>query len=283
MRFVVWQLVSMRRFFVALVAATTAACGGARCPNAVFPSQDAARIHASAIAHAVRSVRAEARVERRDEQGRIRGTVFMMLARPNRVRFDAMTQFGPAAVLTSNGATFAFTDLRENRFLEGEPCAENVARMLGLPLTPEDALNLLLGRPPETGASEQEQQTICSDGRVRLSGTFGEGQATTVMEIAQGDLALPVQEQHWRAMSFEQRNAADELVLRVEWSDYREVLDAEAGRVAVLPYRIRFLYPARNADTVVRVENLAINVALEDEVFAQTTRPGLSVERVHCE
>ena len=54
-----------------------------------------------------RVFRGDARVDRRDAEGRIRGTVLMILERPDRVRFDAMTQFGPAAVLTSDGETFA--------------------------------------------------------------------------------------------------------------------------------------------------------------------------------
>jgi hypothetical protein len=47
-----------------------------------------------------------------------------------RLRFDAMTQFGPAAILTSDGQRFAYSDLRSRRFLTGETCERNIARFL---------------------------------------------------------------------------------------------------------------------------------------------------------
>ena len=74
--------------------------------------------------HAVRqrgwkSLKAEARVTQWADRGRIRGTVLVFLERPSRVRFDVMTQLGPAAVLTSDGENFQLSDFRENVFLQG--------------------------------------------------------------------------------------------------------------------------------------------------------------------
>ncbi|MCG8555331.1 MAG: hypothetical protein MJD61_08600, partial [Proteobacteria bacterium] len=54
----------------------------------------------------VRGLQAEARVDQRGTEGRVRGTVWMFVERPSRVRFDVMTQFGPASVLTSDGRVF---------------------------------------------------------------------------------------------------------------------------------------------------------------------------------
>ena len=78
------------------------------------------------------SIKAEARVTQWARNGRVRGTVLMFLQRPNRVRFDVMTQVGPAAVLTSDGESFQLSDLREGAFLHGPTCPENIARLLGL-------------------------------------------------------------------------------------------------------------------------------------------------------
>jgi len=78
------------------------------------------------------SIKAEARVTQWGRNGRIRGTVLMFLERPDRVRFDVMTQVGPAAVLTSDGETFQLSDLREGTFLHGPTCPENIARLLGI-------------------------------------------------------------------------------------------------------------------------------------------------------
>ena len=63
----------------------------------------------------IRSLRAEAKIDQRGQEGRIKGRVLMFVERPDRVRFDAMTQFGPALILTSDGQ-----HLRAQR-LQGQP------------------------------------------------------------------------------------------------------------------------------------------------------------------
>jgi len=124
------------------------ACGGATCPVRTFPSVDALRSHHERLRAWAHNIRAEARVDRRDGDGRVRGTVLMLVERPDHVRFDAMTQFGPAAVLTSDGTSFALTDLRENRFFAGPTCAENIALLLGIPLEAQAIGGVLFGEAP---------------------------------------------------------------------------------------------------------------------------------------
>ena len=93
-------------------------------------------------------MRAEARVDQRATGGRIKGTVLMFVEQSGRVRFDVMTQFGPIAILTSDGAHFAYSDLREKRYLSGETCPENIARLLGVPLSAQETARFLLGGTP---------------------------------------------------------------------------------------------------------------------------------------
>ena len=64
----------------------------------------------------ISTMQLEARVEQRGDQGRIRGTVLMLVQLPVHVRFDALTQFGPIATLTTNGELFQLLDQRESRF-----------------------------------------------------------------------------------------------------------------------------------------------------------------------
>ena len=102
-----------------------------------------------------RVVRAEARVDTRGREGRIRGTVMMFLERPDRVRFDVLTQFGAAAVLTSDGEQFQLADLRENRFLQGPTCPSNIARLLGVSLEGAEVARFLMGDTPRLSPAEQ--------------------------------------------------------------------------------------------------------------------------------
>jgi hypothetical protein len=127
-----------------------AALGCASFPRPVDPFTDgseALRLQALTRAE-LHGIRAEARIDQRGSEGRIKGTVLMFVVRPNYVRFDAMTQFGPAAILTSDGETFAFADLRNSRFTTGQACPKNVARLLNLPLTVPQTTELLLGGTP---------------------------------------------------------------------------------------------------------------------------------------
>ena len=99
------------------------------------PFQDPARALSlqSLTRERVQSIRAEARIDQRGKEGRIKGTVLMLVERPGSVRFDAMTQFGPAAVLTSNGEQFSYADLRSKRFLSRDlEDVRDVPKFLGL-------------------------------------------------------------------------------------------------------------------------------------------------------
>ena len=95
------------------------------------------------------SIKAEARVTQWGRNGRIRGTVLMFLEQPDRVRFDVMTQVGPAAVLTSDGESFQLSDLREGVFLHGPTCPENIARLLGISVDAKNVVRLLTGDTPK--------------------------------------------------------------------------------------------------------------------------------------
>ena len=116
----------------ALTLLVMTGCPSPPCPT--LPFGEAVEVLSSYrdMRRPARVLRAEARVDRRDETGRVRGTVLMYIERDDRVRFDVMTQFGAAAILTSDGERFALTDLRENQYLEGPTCPANIERLLGL-------------------------------------------------------------------------------------------------------------------------------------------------------
>ena len=256
-----------------------AACAGASCPAQRFETASAALSAHAAMREPARVIRAEARVDRRDSEGRIRGTVLMFLERPDRVRFDAMTQLGPAAILTSDGTTFALTDLREERFLVGPTCASNIERLLGLPLEGREVTQLLLGDTPRIEA--QGEEIACEGGsyRVTLRGADGRTQ-TLQLEVQQEDVALPPDRQRMRLLRTEVHAADGSLEWRVTWSDHQSV--SGGGENVVLPFRIHFEHPSRGIDTLVRFQRIDLNVEVPADAFVQEPRPGLPVETVEC-
>ncbi len=270
---------------VAALALLSSSCAGASCPRETFRSApDLLRAYAS-MRSPMRVIRAETRVDRRDAQGRIRGTVLMILQRPDRVRFDVMTQFGPAAVLTSDGNEFALTDLRESRFFVGPSCAENIERLLGLPLEGEDVARFLLGETPLLEATDED--VVCNGGRYVVTRHAGDGRTQTLsFELRRGDEALPPSEQRLRLRSSEVLTADGALDWRVRFDDHRVVEDPAdtetPHRGVAMPFRVQFEQPSRDIDTLVRFVSIELGPQVPEGAFHQDPRPGLPVEPVEC-
>lgn len=222
-----------------------------------------------------RSIKAEARVTQWGRHGRIRGTVWMFLERPGRVRFDVMSQMGPAAVLTSDGETFQLSDLREGTFLYGPTCPQNLARLLGISVEAEDVLRLLTGDTPLIEATEERIE--CRDGLyvVTRVGAGGETQEL-FFSVNDSDRHAPPDEQRLtlRKSSVRAPNGAKRW--EATYDDYIEV-DGH-----FFPTQIRFVDEVNDADTSVRVKSISLDPDVPDEVFQQTPRPGMSVEMAPC-
>jgi len=225
-------------------------------------------------------MRAEARVDQRGGEGRIRGTVLMMLERPGRLRFDAMTQFGPAAVLTSDGPAFELLDQREGRFLRGRSCPSNIARLLGVEFSGEDLVLLLTGDSPRIEAAHRA--IACTgDGSylITLEGQGGERQELEY-DVPSSDRELVPGAQRLRLRRSERHGADGARIYRVTYDDYREVEVEGGGRVA-MPFAIHFV--ADGADTLVRFRQIELGVQVEDASFRQDAPPGMVAEEVACD
>lgn len=259
----------------------------AGCPHIVRPTQPWSDARAALRAHdslrsRVLTLRAEARADQRGADGRVRGTILMFVERPDRVRFDVMTQFGPAAALTSDGHVFAMADFRERRFITGRACASNIARLLGMPLTSAEVGQLLLGGTPRI---ESVRETIAvdeDDGRyhIVLHGRDG-GRQEIELGIRAADEHAPPMEQRLRLLRSEVFDARGKTLWRVTYDDYRVVPLGEQG-VAV-PYEVFFEHPGRESDTRLRFEDIDLNVTVPDGAFQQSPAPGLRVEEVRCD
>ena len=243
--------------------------------------------HRSMRSHA-HSIRAEARVEQWGEDGRIRGTVMMFVKRPESVRFDAMTQFGPAVILTSDGERFALTDLRENRYLEGPACPENIARLLGIPMSGEDVTLFLLGDSPRLDADQREIRCT-GDGTYLITLTADDGRKQEIeLKVRDWDVEhdAPPSQQRLRMIRSEMFNPDGTTEWRATYDDWTVIVDPESGEQEMgvaLPMKVRFEHPAQNADTTVRFQEIDLNVTVPPNAFSQSPRPGIPAEEVSCQ
>jgi hypothetical protein len=266
------------RLRAALAAALFVGCAGVPAPRE--PYTDAARaIRAHDERRAsLHAIRAEARVDQRGRSGRVKGTVFMLVDRSSRLRFDAMTLFGPVAILTADAERFAYTDLREQRFVTGATCPENIARLVGIPMTVEQATLTLLGGTFVV-AHDEEELLWNDDGFYRVSLRSRSGARQEIdFSLPDADLARPPADQRLRLRRSELYGATGESLWRVTYDDYREL-----GGGPVLPFEVRIEQARSATDTLVRFKRIDVDPELPDTAFVQEARPGLRREELECD
>ena len=268
-----------------LGALLAAGCPGPGCPT--IPHTDpmqALRMHRS-LRRTVRALRAEARVDQRGDDGRVRGTVLLFLERPDRVRFDVMTQFGPAAVLTSDGEQFQLLDHREERFIDGEACPANIARLLGIHMNGSELSYFLVGDTPRIEA--EDVALACSSEGYLVVRTAPDGRRQEIVLTArEADEDARPEDQHLRLVRSELFDASGKTIWRATFEDYRVVTDPadEAGRGVAMPFVVRFEDPKRGADTLVRIKEMSIVTdPVAEDVFTQRTPPGMRRDTILCD
>jgi hypothetical protein len=260
-----------------LGALALVACNGIPAPK--YPhtnAGEALRVARTSWAR-VQSVRAEARVDQRGNEGRVRGTVLMMVERAGRLRFDAMTQFGPAAIVTANPQTFAHADLRENVYTTGPTCTQTIARLVGFPMTLPQVIELLLGG---TFVIDHDRRSVRwhEDGfyRIELSKTGGQRQVID-LAIHPDDINAPVAQQRLQLAGSELFGADGSSRWRARYDDY-EPIDG-----VPLPHRVHVEQRGGAIDTLIRFKQIEIDVALPEAAFAQTPRQGMTHEVATCD
>lgn len=263
---------------LALLAFT--ACG--TIPPPKYPHTDANRaleLH-RLVREQVPSIRAEARVEQRGNEGRIKGTVYLLVERPSRVRFDVMTQFGPIATLTSDGDHFAFSDLRSKRFLTGATCPENIARLLNVSLTAEQTVLLLLGGTP---VIEHVKASVewDGDGFYRFVLHAADGQRQEVdLAIPEADHDVPVERQHLILKRSELFDAKGRSVWRALYDDYKSL--GTGGIKTDLPFSVDVTQETAGTETRIRFKEVTVDTELPGDAFAQMPAPGMTIEEAIC-
>jgi hypothetical protein len=265
----------------AFVLAAVGCTGNLPPPKYPFADAPALIKRHDAISSSLNGIRAEACVDQRGNQGRVRGTVLMFVERSGRVRFDVMTQFGPVAILTSDGARFAYSDLREKRYMTGETCPQNIARLLGVPLSAADTAHFLLGGTPILVYTKSSVRWN-DDGyyTMVLNGVAGERQELDV-QLDPADANLPPDQQRVALLRTELFNAKGDRIWRVSYSDLQVVTSGETR--LRLPYTVRVEQAASRSDTLVRFKELKVNPTFSDEIFVQTPRPGMTEEEALCD
>ncbi|MDB4974132.1 MAG: hypothetical protein JWN48_2473 [Myxococcaceae bacterium] len=275
----------MKRLLAPLALASVlglgAGCAGASCPTQriIDPAQ-ALRAQRAASAP-IRSLRADAKIDQRGKEGRIRGRILMFVERPDRVRFDAMTQFGPALILTSDGQKLALSDFKDNRFMTGPACAKNLGRVVGVALSSAEVASVLLGDAPLIGdasSATQDGLTCGGDGLYKLTRRAADGAHEELsFRVPDSDLQKAPSDQRLYLAAVTLWDAQGKRLYRVRYEDYRRVGQSE------LPHTVRIDDFVNDSDALLRLSDVAVDVKVPEGAFVQTARPGLKVEEVACD
>jgi len=232
----------------------------------------------------VRTMSAEARVEQHGRGGRVRATVYLLLARDNRLRIDAMTQFGPALTVTFDGLDFAMSDYRNRRFAHSHGCIDLVGQRLGLPLPAQSIVSILVGEQPFY--FETKQSAVCSNGEYQVVTKSPQGRRELSWSVRPEDRDATPAEQRLRLTMVRDYDAHDNLVRSVTYEDYRivkaKVPHFSTQQGIAMPFLIRYREPRARVDTVIRYKEMELNAALPVDAFTQTPRPGLIPQQLQC-
>jgi hypothetical protein len=255
------------------------ACAGPTCPKQLITDPARALASRHYQPEAFQSLRAEAKVDQRGKEGRIKGRVLMFVERPNRVRFDAMTQFGPALVLTSDGASFALSDFKEGRFMTGLACERNIARLVGVALSGDAVASVLLGDVPALAAAS-DSVSCSGSGGYSVERRAADGSRQSIeLAVHSDDFGKPPDSQRSELRAVSYWNAAGKRLYRVQYEDYRSV----GGAQVRLPFTVRIEDFAGDSDALLRFQSIDVNVKVPADAFVQTPGSGLRVEEVSCE
>ncbi len=251
------------------------ACGPVAPPkNAYETAADLLRDQ-RARREAVRSFRITGRVDHFGEEHRVQGKIYLFAELPGRhgakhqgrLRIELVSPFGsPMSVLTVNDGVFALHDLREGRYLTGpaEPC--NIARLVRIPLPPEDVMAILVGHTPIIDGAEE----VAWDNRGFYRVTISDAPRTQLLDIGPGEKTLPLQ----------RSKLEDEAgtVFDLTYDRWHSV------GVAAMPHEIRIKMPRQKADLLLRYDEggVELNVDLPADAWDQSPPQGLTVEQVTC-
>lgn len=286
----------------AILALALTGCGAA--PKSRFPNGEAAIARLRATHACSRAMVGEAKVDYMDDHGRVRGNVSILAAFPDRTRLDAFSPFGLSiSTLTTNHGDFAYFDLRQRTFLEGQASPCNIARFTQVPMPAFALVQLLRGEAPilkhaPGAAALSWRSSWLSQGNYRLQ-IFGQNEAVQSIDLAPhpDDFERPWQQQRVRVLriSLEQQQIP---LYRVEFEGHQQAFTSKprvdpdgldpdvspSGPVcsAEIPRRMRIVMPERDRDLVIHFERVEHNPPLVPGAFQQVRPGGVLVSRAEC-
>jgi hypothetical protein len=174
------------RPLAARLAAVAAAAALAACTPRVPPPDlalepEALLAQVEATAAAIQSVRGEVRVRTKGQE-HVSVPAFVAAGKPSSLHLEALDFFGnPVAVLVVHEGRLSIYDARDRTFYRGRATPENVARLVPLPIAPEELVAALCGAPLLAG-----EPVRADPGRGHVTLELRDGRRTTTLRVVEG-------------------------------------------------------------------------------------------------
>jgi hypothetical protein len=264
-------------------AVLLAACAPGFVATRPYPAPDGATILRALRERqaAVRGADLETRTTSWLDGQRTRASVYMLVDRAGRLRFEAEVALqGTVATLITDGQTFSLADFQNHVAKRGPACPENVASLIPVPLLPTQIAAVLLGDVPLSPAA-------------RVVGVTWDGKAAAdVVEIENRD-ARGVQSRVFATMKPTSGGRYEVLGLegeapglsgrwRVAFEERETAREDEGGHR--FPMLIRFAEPGRSFEdgVEIKVKSRKLNPTFRPAAFAPEPPQGFPVETVPC-
>jgi outer membrane lipoprotein-sorting protein len=177
--------------------------------------------------------------------------------RPDKLRVEAMSPFGVALLLASQGSDLTIFEPGKNRFMRGHADSDTLYKYVRIPMAPTDAVGLLMGLAPPAFELGNSPDSVSQEGAMIVA-TFGStASGTHQLGFSDGNLAM-----------VRETGADSRVNYEVRYSDYHDI-----GGV-MFPYVVAATFPAAGSHVTFRYLRPIVNGVIPDSTFVLTPAPG---------
>jgi len=211
----------------------------------------------------IRSIRALARTSYSSPEPSQRVRQLILAARPDRLRWEILSPFGTAFVLTAIHGTLAAYVPGEHTVYRGAASPENLARYAGVDLSVATVVDLLLGTPP-----------LLVDGLIVAS---EEGDEFELWQSVDDEVFVSWFSPLMDPVRYESRDNEGYVLVRATFGDFTRV---QGIRLAT---HLTVEIPPSSRRVEMELREPEVNPDLPDRLFALQTPPGtteVDIDRV---
>ncbi len=252
---------------ISLGMALTIGCAGAAKLPAKGP-QTAEAVLAKALARPLpTSVQGMSRLEAFVDGTASKADVVLLVERPNRAQFKALTPtLDLVAVLSTDGKRFTSYERGAAKCYVGEACPKNLGRLVPIALPPRQLVEAVLGRPPLIDAQSQKLTWDADRGAYRVLRVSVDG--------------------HWQQELWVMPQTY-RILASVVRKDGKRVASIAYGALEKLgpaapPAIMRLKLPERKIDMSLTLRDVTLNEDIEDEAFALSCPGGTVPIELPC-